>query len=105
MAERWNNCWRPVPTLRPGCARQHRPDGRHLQGEVRIARRLIGAQCSPDQRNGAGQTAAMYAALFKREELLQALSARGADLGARDALGNSVESLRRGELNGTAAAK
>ncbi|MHA5866392.1 ankyrin repeat domain-containing protein, partial [Pseudomonas aeruginosa] len=24
---------------------------------------------------------------------------------ARDALGNSVESLRRGELNGTAAAK
>ncbi|MBF3115923.1 ankyrin repeat domain-containing protein, partial [Pseudomonas aeruginosa] len=52
-----------------------------------------------------GQTAAMYAALFKREELLQALSARGADLGARDALGNSVESLRRGELNGTAAAR
>ncbi|MCR3773892.1 ankyrin repeat domain-containing protein, partial [Pseudomonas aeruginosa] len=26
-------------------------------------------------------------------------------LGARDALGNSVESLRRGELNGTAAAR
>ncbi|MBF3130956.1 ankyrin repeat domain-containing protein, partial [Pseudomonas aeruginosa] len=44
-------------------------------------------------------------ALFEREELLQALSARGADLGARDALGNSVESLRRGELNGTAAAR
>ncbi|HBN9878873.1 ankyrin repeat domain-containing protein [Pseudomonas aeruginosa] len=79
--------------------------GAIFKGEVRIARRLIGAQCSPDQRNGAGQTAAMYAALFKREELLQALSARGADLGARDALGNSVESLRRGELNGTAAAK
>lgn len=71
--------------------------GAIFKGEVRIARRLIGAQCSPDQRNGA--------ALFKREELLQALSARGADLGARDALGNSVESLRRGELNGTAAAK
>ncbi len=79
--------------------------GAIFKGEVRIARRLIGAQCSPDQRNGVGQTAAMYAALFKREELLQALSARGADLGARDALGNSVESLRRGELNGTAAAK
>ena len=87
----------------------HRVDtalmGAIFKGEVRIARRLIGAQCSPDQRNGAGQTAAMYAALFEREELLQALSARGADLGARDALGNSVESLRRGELNGTAAAR
>ncbi|MCA6897505.1 ankyrin repeat domain-containing protein, partial [Pseudomonas aeruginosa] len=79
--------------------------GAIFKGEVRIARRLIGAQCSLDQRNGAGQTAAIYAALFEREELLQALSARGADLGARDALGNSVESLRRGELNGTAAAR
>ncbi|VFT51763.1 ankyrin-like protein [Pseudomonas aeruginosa] len=88
--------------LRPGCARQHRPDGRHLQGRGPHRPAPDRRAMQPDQRNGAGQTAAMYAALFEREELLQALSARGADLGARDALGNSVESLRRGELNGTA---
>jgi uncharacterized protein len=74
--------------------------GAIFKGELGIARRLLDAPCNPDQRNANGQTAAMYAALFKRDELLQALTARGADRQARDALGNSVDSLRQGALNG-----
>lgn len=74
--------------------------GAVFKGEVRIAQRLLNAPCSPDQRNASGQTAAMYAALFHRQELLEALKAQGADLNATDALGNSAQSLSRGEING-----
>jgi len=87
------------------CAQDQRGNtalmGAIFKGEVRIARRLLDARCSPDQRNASGQTAAMYAALFQRQELLDALVARGADLKVEDALGNSALSLKRGELNGT----
>jgi ankyrin repeat protein len=72
--------------------------GAIFKGEIAIARRLMQAACAPDQRNNAGQTAAMYAALFQREELLDALAAKGADLQARDARGNSAEQLQRGEF-------
>ncbi|WP_053144267.1 ankyrin repeat domain-containing protein [Pseudomonas sp. P97.38] len=72
--------------------------GAIFKGEVQIARRLLSTDCSPDQRNGAGQTAAMYAGLFKRDELLEALKAKGADLQARDPLGNSATDLARGEI-------
>ncbi|WP_434628108.1 ankyrin repeat domain-containing protein [Pseudomonas sp. Z1-29] len=72
--------------------------GAIFKGEVQIARRLLSTECSPDQRNGAGQTAAMYAGLFKRDELLDALKARGADLEARDPLGNSAADLAKGEI-------
>ena len=54
--------------------------------------------CNPDQRNGAGQTAAMYAGLFKRVELLDELKARGADLNAEDPVGNSASRLASGEI-------
>ncbi|MFC3608743.1 ankyrin repeat domain-containing protein [Stutzerimonas tarimensis] len=76
--------------------------GAIFKGEIRIARRLMSAACSPDQRNANGQTAAMYAALFQRAELLEALREQGADLTLTDRLGNSVERLARGELNGLA---
>ncbi len=46
-----------------------------FKGELRIARRLLAADCNPDQRNAAGQTSAVYAALFQRRELLEALRA------------------------------
>ncbi|MBC8651364.1 ankyrin repeat domain-containing protein [Pseudomonas sp. MTM4] len=72
--------------------------GAIFKGELRIAKRLLATECNPDQRNAAGQTPAMYAALFQRETLLDALRERGADLGASDPLGNSVESLARGEI-------
>ncbi|GKS91114.1 ankyrin repeat domain-containing protein [Acidovorax sp. SUPP2539] len=77
--------------------------GAIFKGEVAIARRLVQADCAPDQRNNAGQTAAMYAALFQRTELLQALAAKGADLGAKDARGNDVSQLQRGEFAGSPA--
>lgn len=72
--------------------------GAIFKGEMAIARKLIAADCAPDQRNRAGQTPAMYAALFGRVELLDALSAHGADLRATDAAGNSAESIARGEI-------
>ncbi|MCW1244083.1 ankyrin repeat domain-containing protein [Pseudomonas sp. SAICEU22] len=72
--------------------------GAIFKGEVQIARRLLSTDCSPDQRNGAGQTAAMYAGLFKRDELLDALKAKGADLEARDPLGNAAADLAKGEI-------
>ena len=74
--------------------------GAIFKGELSIARLLLGARCHPYQRNGAGQTAAMYAALFQRRELLQALTERGADLQAEDALGNSAARLEQGEIHG-----
>ncbi|HBC23695.1 MAG TPA: hypothetical protein DC052_07765 [Pseudomonas sp.] len=72
--------------------------GAIFKGELGIAKRLLATECDPNQRNNAGQTPAMYAALFQREALLQALRERGADLNAADPLGNSVESLARGEI-------
>lgn len=74
--------------------------GAIFKGEARIARRLMQAPCNPDQRNAAGQTAAMYAALFQRTELLAELREQGADEQLEDILGNSAQSLARGELNG-----
>jgi ankyrin repeat protein len=73
--------------------------GAIFKGEIAIAHRLVMAECSPDQRNNSGQTAAMYAALFQRKEVLDALAAQGADLNAKDAMGNTVEKLERGELS------
>ncbi len=73
--------------------------GAIFKGELRIAKRLLATDCNPDQRNAAGQTPAMYAALFQREALLDALRERGADLDATDLLGNSVESLARGDIH------
>ncbi|GAB3474894.1 hypothetical protein GCM10027398_30770 [Azotobacter salinestris] len=72
--------------------------GAIFKGELRIARRLLATECDPDQRNAAGQTPAMYAALFQRRELLEALRERGANLTASDAFGNTVENLARGEI-------
>lgn len=72
--------------------------GAIFKGELRIAKRLLATECDPDQRNNAGQTPAMHAALFQREAVLQALRERGADLDSSDPLGNRVESLARGAI-------
>ena len=79
--------------------------GAIFKGELGIAKRLLATDCNPDQRNAAGQTPAMYAALFQRGALLEALRERGADLSATDPLGNSVESLARGEIRTAPAAQ
>ncbi|OSM96919.1 MULTISPECIES: ankyrin repeat domain-containing protein [Lonsdalea] len=74
--------------------------GAVFKGELRIAKRLLAAECNPDERNNAGQTAAMYAALFKRTELLHDLQRKGADMSTKDAMGNSVKTLERGDVKG-----
>jgi ankyrin repeat protein len=72
--------------------------GAIFKGELRIARRLMGTACRPDQRNHAGQTPAMYAALFQRSAILQELVTQGADVEATDRAGNTATSLGRGEF-------
>ncbi|MEA9751728.1 ankyrin repeat domain-containing protein [Xanthomonas campestris pv. raphani] len=72
--------------------------GAIFKGELAIAKRLMQADCAPDQRNNAGQTAAMYAALFQRTDVLKGLAAKGADLSIKDAQGNEVTKLQRGEF-------
>jgi len=56
------------------------------------------ADCPVDQRNAAGQTPAMYAALFQRTEILHQLRERGADMKATDAAGNTPEALSQGQI-------
>lgn len=73
--------------------------GAIFKGELSIARRLMNANCAPDERNNSGQTAAMYAALFQRKDILDALEAKGADMTARDSMGNDVRSLEKGQFS------
>lgn len=61
-----------------------------------IVRQLMKAECTTNHRNKAGQTPAMYAALFQRQEIMQALKENGADLTAVDNAGNSIETLQKG---------
>jgi hypothetical protein len=59
----------------------------------------LGANCQVDQTNNAGQTAAMYASLFNRSEILLQLQNKGADMNAADSAGNTPNSLAAGRLN------
>src|SRR5690606_36472576 len=79
--------------------------GATFKGELRIARRLLATECNLDQRNAAGQTPAMYAALFQRGGLMEAMRERGADLRASDPLGTVLQSPARGELRTAPAAQ
>lgn len=73
--------------------------GAIFKGEVGIARQLMAAACTTHQRNHAGQTPAMFAALFQRTGILQALKSLGADMQAREAAGKPVQALGRGEFS------
>lgn len=72
--------------------------GAIFKGEVKIAHLLIAAKCNPDARNNAGQTASMYASLFKQHALLAELKAKGADMHVTDTNGNNVNTLAQGEF-------
>ncbi|MBL8299657.1 MAG: ankyrin repeat domain-containing protein [Rhodanobacteraceae bacterium] len=90
--------------------------GAIFKGEEAVALRLLAdPRTTVDARNRAGQTAAMFAALFGRQRLIDELAARGADLGAADAAGmtplklaqqqgNAALAQRIGELAQTAVA-
>jgi ankyrin repeat protein len=79
------------------CAKDERGNvaltGAIFKGELAIAKTLVNAPCQVDQRNLAGQTPAMYAALFQRTDILAALREKGADMNAKDAAGNTPNSL------------
>ena len=77
--------------------------GAIFKDNLGIARQLLRADREVDARNNAGQTPAMYAALFQRAELLQELREHGADMNAADYAGNTPSRrLAAGELNTTA---
>ncbi|WP_245979262.1 ankyrin repeat domain-containing protein [Solilutibacter pythonis] len=68
--------------------------GALFRGDEASARLLLAdPRIDIDRKNNAGQTAAMFAALFGRTELLLELADHGADLDAVDAAGASVRSL------------
>lgn len=74
--------------------------GALFKGEIEVARWLLAdPRTDVNVRNGAGQTAAMFAALFDRAELVDALAERGADFTAADATGETAEGLARKQGN------
>ncbi len=78
--------------------------GALFKGETAAAERLLAEpRTDVNARNGAGQTAAMFAALFGRESLIDGLAERGADFRATDARGANAESLVRQQGNAALA--
>ncbi|MGO1003935.1 ankyrin repeat domain-containing protein [Lysobacter sp. CA196] len=70
--------------------------GALFRGADDAVRRLLDdPRTEVNQRNSAGQTAAMYAALFSRDQWLDALAKRGADFGLQDDSGADAEQLAR----------
>lgn len=68
--------------------------GAIFKGEEAVVLRLLeDRRTAVDTRNRAGQTAAMFAALFGRTQLIDRLAARGADLEAADAAGQTPQKL------------
>lgn len=80
--------------------------GALFKGEAEVVRRLLrDPRTDVNLRNGAGQTAAMFAALFGRSDALEALVARGADLALADASGQTARSLALRQGNSALAAR
>jgi len=80
--------------------------GAIFKGEDAIALRLVAEpRVDVDARNGAGQTAAMFAAMFGRAAVVDALLVRGANFALADAGGNTPERLARGQGNDALAAR
>lgn len=78
--------------------------GAIFKGEEAIVLRLLEEQrTAVDTRNRAGQTAAMFAALFGKQRIIDGLAARGADLAAADAAGQTPQKLALQQGNTTLA--
>jgi uncharacterized protein len=69
-----------------------------FKGELPIARKLV-ALCDVNTRNHEGQSAAMMAALFGHTDIVRLLAEHGADLGLKDASGNTAQSLAQQQGN------
>jgi len=65
-----------------------------FRAEVGIAKTLMTQPCNnPNHQNNAGQTPLMYAALFNRTILIDALKSKGAKFDLKDKSGNSAADL------------
>lgn len=71
--------------------------GAIFKGEFQITRLLIAQSCDVNTASNTGQTAAMFAALFNRDDTLSELYNNGADLEIVDSQGNSVESVAQSQ--------
>jgi ankyrin repeat protein len=70
-----------------------------FKGETAIAQRLIAAHCDVNERNDAGQTALMMAAMFGRTDVVKMLIANGAKPELQDRVGNTAVSLAQQQAN------
>lgn len=78
--------------------------GALFKGKAAIAERLLtDPRIDVDARNHAGQTAAMFAALFGRNAQIESLASHGADLALTDARGSTAEALARRQGNAALA--
>lgn len=77
--------------------------GALFKGDAEIATTLAATACDIDQLNNAGETAASFATLFGRLDMLPMLRAHGADLGHTDAHGRSLLALAEEQGNKNAA--
>ncbi|TDR41143.1 hypothetical protein DFR29_11155 [Tahibacter aquaticus] len=79
--------------------------GAIFKGEESLVQRLLAdPRTRVDARNGAGQTAAMFAALFGKRSVIEQLAARGADFALADAAGQTAQKLALQQGNGELAA-
>lgn len=79
--------------------------GAIFKGEEAIVQRLLAdPRTRVDTRNGAGQTAAMFAALFGKRSVIERLAARGADFSVADAAGQTAQKLALQQGNNELAA-
>lgn len=79
--------------------------GAIFKGEEALVQRLLAdARTRVDTRNGAGQTAAMFAALFGKRSVIEQLAARGADFSLADAAGQTAQKLALQQGNSELAA-
>lgn len=80
--------------------------GAIFKGEEAIVLRLLREpRTAVDARNAAGQTAAMFAALFGKGAVIDALAARGADFSVADAAGQTAQKLALQQGNERLAAR
>lgn len=78
--------------------------GAIFKGEEAIVLRLLDdPRTAVDTRNRGGQTAAMFAALFGKQSIIDKLAARGADLAAVDAAGQTPQKLAAQQGNAALA--
>lgn len=73
--------------------------GAIFKGNFRIAKALMDADCEVDQSNLNGQTALMFATLFNRQEIIDELIDKGANITLTDNSRLSLSDIAAGQGN------